>query len=204
MPAEFELLPLLTDAMIGLREINRACQEFLIDHALTQAPLLAAALLRVRDIEGNPTLFKVEHGEDGGMRYSPRLMQSEAVAKLLDVVDNRTTRDSLWAEPEPSRSSSLDPEIVRRVFHRSNRGVQIILAWLQEGGNTPHFDSVVTSIFNEDQGIEPAVTGLINASVVLANMLSILLGTTAPALIASLLDQYNDWEEETKPGTNDR
>lgn len=193
MPGEFEILPLLSAAMSGLRTIHKACQEFLLDHALAQAPLLAEAINRLIGVEGDPTLFKIEHPEPGVVNYAPRLMQKQAVFTLLDVTENRTSRDSLWALGQADESpSSLDPETFRQMFHRTNRGVQIISAWLHEGGSTPQFDSIVTDIFSEDRGIEPAVTGLINASVVFASMLAILMGTTAPALITNLLDQYSE------------
>lgn len=121
---------------------------------------------------------------------------------MQDVVEGRATRESLWkVNDDVPPALPMDPVAVREKFHRDNRGVQIISAWLQEGGGTPGFFEVVNEFLREDKGIEPVLTGLINASTLLAHMAAGSLGTTAEALVAGILDQYSQVDEPASDGT---
>jgi len=202
MPPTFELLPLLAGAMTGLRAVNRACMEIDMDLALASTPLLATALDRLRGVDGEPVLFRYTHNEKGGLNFSPRPLHAPSVRKLQGVVEGRATRESLWkVNDDVPPSLPMDPVAVREKFHRDNRGVQIISAWLQEGGATPGFFEVVNEFLREDKGIEPVLTGLINASTLLAHMAAGSLGTTAEALVAGILDQYSQVDEPAFDGT---
>jgi hypothetical protein len=65
----------------------------------------------------------------------------------------------------------------------------------------------VKEFLREDKGIEPVLTGLINASILLAHRAAGSLGTTAEALVAGILDQYSQVDEpasdKTLPPTSD-
>jgi len=76
MRPTFELLPLLEGAMTGIRGVHRACVEIDLDDALAKVPTLTAALDRLGDVEGEPTLFRhAPHGNDG-LRITPHPLQA--------------------------------------------------------------------------------------------------------------------------------
>jgi hypothetical protein len=134
MEPQFELLPLLDAAMSQIRAVNRACVEIDLDRALAGAPILAAALDRLGGVEGEPMLFWLQRGSEGA-KMIPRPLHASSVRQLQTVYEGRARRESLWKISEPVPPPlPLDPAVVRGQFHRHNRGVQLILAWLQEGG----------------------------------------------------------------------
>lgn len=92
------------------------------------------------------------------------------------------------------------PVTIRERFHRDNRGVQVLSAWLAEKGGSPAFFRMVNQIITEDQNIEPLITGLINVSALLAHMTAGALGASAEGLIAGLLDIYGEFD---RPDTSD-
>jgi hypothetical protein len=204
MPPTFELLPLLEGAMTGIRAVNRACLEIDLDEALAKVPTVAAALDRLEDVKGEPTLFRYARNEMGGFRIVPQAMQARAVRTLCAVAEGTASRESLWAvndrEPAPL---PLDPTAVREMFHRDSRGVQIITAWLQEGGGTPRFFDLVNQFIRDDKGIEPVLTGLINTTTMFAHITAGALGTTAEALIAGVLDRYSHIDLSPSDETQD-
>jgi hypothetical protein len=114
------------------------------------------------------------------------------------VYEGRARRESLWKISEPVPPPlPLDPAVVRGQFHRHNRGVQLISAWLQEGGcGTPRFVDLVNRLISEDQSIEPVLTGLINTTALLAHMTAGALGTNVEALISGILDLYSQTDME--------
>jgi hypothetical protein len=198
MRQTFALLPLLDDAMVGLRDINRVCQEIDLDKALASASIIAPALSRLGNLEGEPMLFRYqEHPE--GMKITPRPLYASSVHQLQAVNEGRATRQSLWrvGERPPPPPLPLDPAVVRSEFHRDSRGVQIVSAWLQEGGGTPRFFDAVNQLLDQDQGIEPVLTGLINTTVLFAHMTAGALGTTAEALMGGILDRYSQIDAST-------
>jgi hypothetical protein len=97
MPSTFELMPLLEGAMTGIRAVNRACLEIDLDEALAKVPTVAAALDRLGDLEGEPTLFRYSRNEQGGLRIVPRALQAAAVRTLRAVAEGSASRESLWA-----------------------------------------------------------------------------------------------------------
>jgi len=199
MKPRFEMLPLLDGAMSGIRAINRTCTEIDLDKALASAPILASALSRLDGLAGEPMLFRYQGSPQGRMQVTPRPLHASSVRQLQAVNEGSAKRESLWgiSEPLPPPPLPLDPAVVKGRFHRDNRGVQIISAWFQEGGGTPQFFALVNRLINEDNGIEPVLTGLINATALLAHMTAGALGTTAEALIAGILDLYSQVDPQT-------
>lgn len=185
MPPTFELLPLLAGAMTRLRAVNRACMEIDMDLALASTPLLPTALNRLQGVDGQPVLFRYTHNEKGGLNFSPRPLQAPSVRKLQDVVEDRATRESLWkVNDDVPPALPMDPVADQEKFHRDNRGVQIISAWLQEGGATPGFFEVVNEFLREDKGIEPVLTGLIDVD---AALIARYFGSKADLYVAAIV-----------------
>jgi hypothetical protein len=197
MEPQFELLPLLDAAMSGIRAINRACVEIDLDRALASVPILAAALDHLDRVEGEPMLFWFQRGSEG-TEVIPRPLHASSVRQLQMVYEGRARRESLWKISEPVPPPlPLDPAVVRGQFHRHNRGVQLISAWLQEGGGgTARFVDLVNRLISEDQSIEPVLTGLINTTALLAYMTAGALGTNVEALISGILDLYSQIDTE--------
>ncbi len=198
MEPQFELLPLLDGAMSGIRAVNHACVQIDLDKALASAPILAAALDGLVDLDGEPMLFRYQRGPTG-IRVIPRPLHASSVNQLQRVNEGRVPRESLWGVNEPIPPPlPLDPAVVRGQLHRHTRGVQLVSAWLQEGGGTPRFVELVNRFITEDQSIEPVLTGLINTTALLAHMTAGALGTNVEALISGILDLYSQVDTEAQ------
>ena len=65
-------------------------------------------------------------------------------------------------------------------------------AFLAEGGPTPVFVDLLNRIAVEGGDTEHLISGLVNASVVLADVAAGALNTTANALIAGLMGPYSE------------
>jgi len=78
MRAKFELLPLLEDAMTGIRAVNRVCMDLDFDKALAAVPILAAGLERLDGFAGEPMLFRYKQGPQSAS-LTPRPLHASAV-----------------------------------------------------------------------------------------------------------------------------
>jgi hypothetical protein len=206
MPGTFEVLPLIRDAMAGLTSVQHTCTDVYLDDAIRLAPRAASALAQIDDrLEADRTAALFRYSLDPTTQeirdISPRLISADAIAKLTAVREGRLDRSTLWRPPEQPRRPDLDPATVRERFHRDSRGVQILTAWMQEGGGTQAFFEVVNTAIEEDQGIEPLITGLINTSALLAHLSGAALGTTAPGIVGGLLDMYSQFDRPVVQST---
>jgi hypothetical protein len=199
---EFELLPLVEEAMTGLRSIHRVCAEIELEQALQHARSLVNALDRIEATaaKGQPALFRCTGDPRVSLQITPQLLQAGAVRNLQSVLEGKIDSESLWATPENPPPLPLDPTTIRERFHRDNRGVQVITAWLSEGGGTPNFLRVVNDLMREDGSYEPVLTGLVNISALLAHMAATALGVSAKGLIAGLLDIYGQFDQPNSEG----
>jgi hypothetical protein len=198
MPAKFALLPLALEAMEGARGVYRELLDIKLSYALRYCDTLERALNRIEATRASetPALYKYRGDFKGETQLTPRLFSAEAVRKLVEVANGSAPRDSILSS-EGQRKPRFDPATVRQQFHRDSRGVQVISAWLAEGGASPGFFNIVNGILQEDQGIQPLVTGLVNVSVLLAHMTAGALGATAEGLVAGLLDAYGEFDQES-------
>jgi hypothetical protein len=198
MPPRFALLPLLSEAMEGLRDVYRELLDIRLSEALSHSGVLEQALARIedRDTSGHPAVFRYR-GEllQEPSRFTPTILHTEIIRRLVSVAHGSAPRESLFQKPEERPPMIFDPATVRERFHRDNRGVQVLSAWLAEKGGTPAFINAVNAIIAEDQGAEPLITGLINVSALLAHMTAGALGVTAQGLVAGLLDVYGQFDQ---------
>ncbi|MEV5718676.1 hypothetical protein AB0L41_32720 [Amycolatopsis mediterranei] len=193
MSSTFELLPLLEGAMTGIRGVYRECAYIRLDHALTYVPTFRFILQKVEKIKSceQVALFRYRIVDDGGMRISPQLVPVDVIRTLVTMVSEGKPRDSLWPAPGPEVKPSFDPSVVRERFHRDNRGVQAVAAFLHEGGGTPAFMSAIRQMIADDRDVEPLISGLINVSALLVAIAGATLGTSAEGLVGGLLDEYS-------------
>jgi hypothetical protein len=200
-PESFEVLPLIASAMKGIRDVQRACAEIALDDAVAKSAPLVGALERIESTgaEGHPAVFRYRRDTPTHMEISPRLISPEAVRTLQSVASGDTDRDSLWATPEDPELLPLDPETIRKQFHRGSRGVQALATWMSEGGGTPKFSATVNNIVAEDRSIEPLITGLINVSGLLANVAAGAIGTSPEGVVGGLLDIYGPFDQPIQP-----
>jgi hypothetical protein len=198
MPPRFALLPLLSEAMEGLRDVYRELLDIRLSEAWSQSRVLEQVLARLedRDTEGHPAVFRYR-GElsEGLSDFTPTILPAESIRRLVSVAHGSAPRESLFRKREDRPPMIFDPATVRERFHRDNRGVQVLSAWLTEKGGTPAFINTVNAIIAEDQGTEPLITGLINLSTLLAHMTAGALGVTAQGLVAGLLDVYGQFDQ---------
>jgi hypothetical protein len=198
MLPHFPLLPLISEAMEGLREVYRELLDIRLSEALNHCMVLDRALARIEETgaSGHPAVFRYR-GEPWreSSQITPRLLPAEAIRQLARVAQGSATRESLLTNSEEQSPPMFDPATVREQFHRDNRGVQVLSAWLAEKSGTPAFFDAVNTIIAEDQDVEPLITGLINVSALLAHMTAAAIGTTAEGLVAGLLDVYGQFDQ---------
>jgi hypothetical protein len=202
MSNTFGLLPLAEDAMEGLREVHRACAEIDLDVAIREARVVGCALNRIEadDGEGIPAVFILRGELTGNMQFTPRLFSADGVRTLEAIGAGSIPRESIWSDPLSPPPLPFDPATIRERFHRDNRGVQVIAAWLAEGGGTPHFMEAVNRLIEDDNGTKPLITGLINVSTLLSHIAAVAVGATPEGLVAGLLDVYGQFD---RPGDSD-
>jgi hypothetical protein len=204
MPPRFALGPLLSEAMEGLRDVYQELLDLRLSEALSRCTVLERALARIEDkgASGHPAIFRYR-GEPWRERsqITPTILPAEAIRKLASVAHGSATRESLFKKSEERPPLMFDPATVRERFHRDNRGVQVLSAWLAEKSGTPAFYDTVNTIIAEDQGTEPLITGLINVSGLLAHMTAAAIGATVQGLVAGLLDVYGQFDkpEDVEP-----
>ena len=195
----FEFMPLVHDAMEGLRAVADECIEIQIDEALSVAPLLENAIARIAAIgkDGEPTLFRFTMTSDRSSVSSitPHMISADAVRTLHEVASGSRTRDSIRVKREDDETF-LSPERIRARFHQDSRGVQVLTAWLTGGGFDQGFADMVNEVLRQDGGPNAVITGLTEVSAVLASMSGSLLGTTADALITSLIEVYSPYGDD--------
>lgn len=196
MPNAFGLLPLAEEAMDGLRDVHRACAEIDLDVAIREAGVVVSALDRIEADEGEgiPAVFVLRGELEGSMQFTPRLISSDGARMLEAISTGAVARETIWSDPLPPPPLPFDPATIRERFHPDNRGVQVIAAWLAEGGGSPRFMETVTKLIEDDHGIEPLITGLINVSTLLSHIAAVAVGATPEGLVAGLLDVYGQFD----------
>jgi hypothetical protein len=196
-PPKFELLPLIASAMNGIRDVRKACAEIDLDQALAQSAILAEVLDRIESTapDGEPGVFRYRQTTETHVDISPSLIPSDAIRKLHSVVRGDASRDSLWSTPDDTLPLAFDPTTIRERFHRDQRGVQVLTAWMSEGGGTPRFLAAVNRLIAEDGDAQPLITGLINTSALLATVAAGALGTSPEGLVGGLLDRYGRFDQ---------
>jgi hypothetical protein len=175
------LMPLIDQAMIGFREIEHEVMAMLIEHCGSALPTLREGINRATEEGGNPAIFRLsEAGDESKVawqsfpssndldRLGSALRESDPIAVLLTP-----QVDSLGERP-------------REVRHAENQAAAVIGVWLEYGPGD-HLTETVNRVVQEDVGITPLVTGLVNLSAYLLSMLSISLGTSAKALVGGFV-----------------
>lgn len=205
MPTSFGLLPLAAEAMEGLRSIHRTCTEIDLDEALERCDVLVGVIDRIASSEpaGQPILLRYAEDADGFTpEFAPTMIPADGVRRLAAVTAGAHSRDSLFTQNSPT-PLFFDPSTVRERFHRDNRGVQVLSAWITEKGGTQAFFDAVNAIIAEDKGVEPLITGLVNVSGLLAHMTAGALGTSVEGLVGGLLDTYAEFHNPEPPRAAD-
>ena len=196
-PPKFALLPLIASAMNGIRDVHKACAEIDLNQAIAQSDMLAEVLDRIESNapDGEPGVFRYRRTTETHMDISPSLIPSDAIRALHSVARGDMSRDSLWSTPDDTLPLAFDPATIRERFHRDHRGVQVLTAWMSEGGGTPRFLAAVNRLIAEDGDVQPLITGLINTSALLATVAAGALGTSPEGLVGGLLDSYGPFDQ---------
>jgi hypothetical protein len=197
-PPSFELRPLIAGAMNGIRDVHKACAEIDLDQALEQSAVLVGVLDRIESAGsvGQPAVFRSRRVDEAHRQISPRPIPSDAVRILQSVVRGDVSRDSLWStDDDDSLPLPFDPATIREQFHRDQRGVQVLTAWISQGGGTSDFFAAVNRLIAEDGDIEPLITGLINVSALLSSVAAGAIGTSPEGLVGGLLDHYGPFDQ---------
>jgi hypothetical protein len=199
MPPAFPLLPLVSDAMEGFREIYAELLDIKLTEALSHCELLERTVARIEETgtPGQPTVFKYKGDFSGELQITPRILSAEGIRKLARVADGSASRESIIRVGERRQQRKFDPATIRKRFHRDDRGVQVLSAFLREKGATPAFIDAVNAMIAKDQSIQPLISGLINVSTLFAHLAAGAIGATAEGLVAGLIEDYGQFDQPT-------
>jgi hypothetical protein len=100
-------------------------------------------------------------------------------------------------EPLPEMGLDLSPsgwKVSRHpeVLKRTRRAIDALTAWTREGGGTDAFFTEISGILDEDQNVEPLLTGLINLSGTLLHAVASVHGRSTESILGSLAEEVLD------------
>jgi hypothetical protein len=199
MEPSFDPVPLVQDAMDGLKEVRGVVIRLLLDDAVARVAVLVSALERIdaAGIAGIPTLALLEPSASGDdLELATRSFDRASVQRLAEVASGSRTSESLIV-PSADRASLLSPPRVRERLHADARGVQIMSAFYAFNGPDRHaqLDRTIGELVEADGDIGPVIGGLINLNATLAAIAAIGLGRTPQGLIAGLAEDYRSPDE---------
>jgi hypothetical protein len=183
-PEHISIMPLVEEAMAGLRLIEDELLRILIKHCAAATVTMREGISRVADSEGHPAVFRLpESGKED--EESNFAWQTFPELSALDAVERASTQ----ANPLKGlrRVSTRQATISPAQSYANSRAAAVIATALEADGDGT-LNELVSMIIREDQGITPLVSGLTNLSLVLINMLSQSLGSTPQELLGSLGD----------------
>ena len=202
MSPAFDFHPLAAEAMDGYREIYDEVFDLNLEEVLRRVGPLRDAVQRVGPLEDRegPILLRYRVGPGGQMAgLSPSSIPVGVVDRLSEVLDGRVGIESLKAQVDPPSPPEMDLTNIRRNFHRTSRGVEVLTAWLAADGDQDQVNRVINRMVREDRGPDDLISGLITTSTTLASIASTLLRQSVGGLITGLLDLYpgvEDWPED--------
>lgn len=126
---------------------------------------------------------------------------SAPVRSALELLTLKRTTESL-----PEMSLDLSPsgwKVSRHpeVLKRTRRAIDALTAWTREGGGTDAFFAEISGMLEEDQTVEPMLTGLINLSGTLLHAVASVHGRSTESILGSLAEEMIDAHLQTGPDT---
>lgn len=193
------LMPLIEQAMSGFREIEDEVLAILIEGCGDALPTLREAIHRsaVED-GGHASIFRLPpHGGDGEVAWQT-LPPSSGLDQLESALRAKSPVAAL-RKPFADPLSQRPPEL----RHAEAQAAAVIGAWLEQGPGE-HLTNVINRVLDDDADVEPLISGLVNLSTHLLEMLSISLGSTSEALLGGFLaserPKFNDDDEASSSG----
>jgi hypothetical protein len=183
-PEQISLMPLIDEAMLGFRLIEDEILRILIQHCGEAISTMRDGIARAGSADGHPAVFRLPGSNEGGKLAWQTFPESSA----LDVIDQALAADDPIAAirhgplPEPARSPGQR--------HGDSQAAAVIATWLEHDGGT-ELETVINRVLEEDQSIDPLISGLVNLSVTLLTMLEQALGAPRQELLGSFVADSN-------------
>jgi hypothetical protein len=190
LPPQIELMPLIADAMEAFRSLDEWLLDLECRVSISGWPTIREALDLIGEgEEGQPAVMRIAHDGDGSL-----------VAISFDILPaHRDLLDRAHASAKPSdvlrpvsRPTADRPNLDTPVLRAMDSGVELISAWMSEGGATPEFIRRVAERARQDNGVENTIVGTINCALVLAYRVSGAVGASAETIVAGL-PGIDDW-----------
>jgi hypothetical protein len=188
-PEEVPLLPLVAEAMEGFEQIEQVVLHLLMKRCAVFIESMRHGILRVKSIitRGHPAVFQLPSKRNRGFLW-----------QTFPPLSSLRQLEFALQQPDPVAAVRRPPEqaTVHRPgqAHAENQAAAVLGVWLEYGPGA-ELTAAVNRVIDDDQEITPLVSGLVNISAQLLEMLSQSLGTSSKALLGGFVYQEPQDEE---------
>ncbi|WP_298446222.1 hypothetical protein [Ferrimicrobium sp.] len=178
-PTQFDLFPLIEAAMLEFRAIEEENVRIRIAHLAEAIPRMRSQMKRIVCDDGNPCVLSLTGSESVMFEWQTFPMASE-LGRI----------EAAALQPDPIEALGRGPISPRAMagpnHHGWARAAAVVTAYLEHGrgGLT---DDVLNTGIHEDQDVQPTLNGLLEVGGVLALMLGTAFGSSAAAILGSLV-----------------
>jgi hypothetical protein len=183
-PEQISLMPLIDEAMVGFRLIEDEVLRILIRRCGEAISTMRDGIARVGSTDGHPAVFRLPGSNERGKLAWQTFPESSA----LDVIKQALVASDPLAAirhvplPEPT------PPPGQR--HADSQAAAVIATWLEHDSGV-ELAAVINRVLEEDESIDPLISGLVNLSVTLLMMLEQALGAPRQELLGGFVADSN-------------
>ncbi|AYY13754.1 hypothetical protein EF847_14695 [Actinobacteria bacterium YIM 96077] len=181
-PEQISLMPLVDDAMAGLRLVEDEILRVLLQRCGEAVSIMRDGITRAGAVDGHPAVFRLPTSNETGQLAWQTFPETSA---LDDIEQALATEDPLAAVRPPS---SIEPTHSEEQQHADDQAAAVIATWLVHGSGTEVTDAI-NRVLEQDRSINPLISGLVNLSVTQLTMLERALGAPPEDLLGGFLSR---------------
>ncbi len=189
-----DLMPLVREAWTAFERVEDELFDIDVREAIAHWPLVRNAVERCGadpELSTAPNLFRFTLSSDNDISsLSPLLLPNDVA--LLDRVAASSDPASVLRSGQPNAAPAAAPSRTASQIAIDTRGVQILSAFVSEGGATPLFNAIVNTVIKEDGGIDRLLPGLVNVAVVSLHMVAAAIGASPETILSGYLGPVNE------------
>ncbi|RRS00181.1 hypothetical protein [Glycomyces terrestris] len=193
MEDEIEIFPLVRECMVSVHSLMRKVIEIDFLSAKSAAMELKQTLENLDPDHRANSLVRYQSFPDGRVTISPTPIPTNIIDTVIELPD----AEGIVEEPNmfEEQSPSFDglPMLSLETTKYQRRGIEVLSAWIHEGGDTPRFNEVVHEMVREDDNnARPLLLGTILVGHELLQMTSIVTGMSHSELLSNFKDTNNE------------